>query len=454
MRRLVISLLPIVALCGLGWWSLDTNWDVVVPDDIPESATIALTFDRIEGDVDATVLPQWLAAAAVDVRLGYQARLLVWPFTSELKMDWSGYLPIFTLGFAPRTFWRQVKAEDVQVSHHALSLRVSEVWAGLLYLKEVDLGADLPTPGMGLPPEPWRLNLKVRPWHADDAERLSSQSHERLVERHTTFVAHGVLQAQGMHVVPDWSRWPELSQADGTPYRSPLVPHPHSWFLLGNFGNALVHDHDGIERAIDDRKIHREWSSKQEEVRQDKQPACPCDADRYPYSEVKRIRQALQAAATLLESSSELRPYTVSGLPHFGHVTTAKRKGQLLQLAHVESILHATDPPAKEGVSGVSACHDGTTGRFFFVDGQLIGFSGKVVQCAKRREPETLTILWDEQGRLASYTEGSGEFFGKRENAEKLVHEPDKDLVARVRAASQQAATLLPMALPDPSGPW
>lgn len=454
MRRLLL----LVGAVALGGWLSVPNWRASVPDDIPESATLSLAFDRIEGDVDAAVLPQWLAAASADIRLGYQAKRLLWPFTAELKAVWSSHLPIFTLELAPRTFWRPVQADEVQVSGLALSWHVREVWAGFLHLKEVDLGADLPSLGMGLPPQPWRLRLQVRPWLVDDALRSSNEASSAFAVRHAMFVVHGVLQAQGTYAVADWLREPALSHADGTPYRAPGLPHPQAWTLLAldrsDFTDALAENPDGMGRVIHERAVHRAWLAEQEEVRQGKREACPCDVDRYPPAEIARMEQAMQAAARVFQSSRDLRPYRVPLSSGMGHVVTAKRKGQVLQVAtmQVRQDLTAGTPEAEP--SAALACQDTTSGDFLFVDRRLVGFRGEVVSCAQRLDLASFVILWDEQGRLAAYTALCASCAGLLKQPDNPVHQPDMAVVARVRAAAKQAEAGLATALPDPSGPW
>jgi len=418
MRRLLalVGFLGFVGLLALGWWLSAPNWQASVPDRIPESATLSLAFDRVEGDVDADVLPKWLAAASADIRLGYQAQRLLWPFTAELKAVWSGHLPLFTLELVPRTFWRQAQADDVQVSGLALSWRVREVWAGFLHLKEVDLGAVLPSPGMGMPQQPWRLRLQVRPWQADDALRFSNEARSAFAVRHAMFVVHGLLQAQGTYAVADWLREPALSHADGTPYRAPVLPHPQAWALLAmgrsGFFDALPEDPDGIGRAIEER--------------------------------------SMQVAVEVFQSSRELRPYQVSLTSAVSHVLTAKRKGQVLQVATMPARQDTTAGPPDADSSVATVCQDTTSGDFLFVDRRLIGFRGEVVICAQRRDLEEFVILWDEQGRLAAYTALCTACLGWLNQPDNPDHEPDMAVVARVRVVAPQAEAGLALALPDP----
>jgi hypothetical protein len=462
MRVLILIAAAVLGLGLLVWWQAPRNLDIQVPEEVPYEATLTVDFDRIEGDVDPHALSRWLTAASGDIRLGYQSSLVVWPFTAEFKVHWGSYLPIPTLSIEPTTFWLRADREHLTVDGLRLTVRVREIVGRLLHLKAVTLGAELPSAGLGLPAQQGQLEIHVRPWTIHDDQRLGNEVTKPFVMRHATFVAHGVLNARGTYAVPVWVREPALTQADGAPYRSPRVPHRYAWTLLSmaepGYFDISQHDPDRIGLAVDAMSDYQSRLAR----RLEQPEGCPCDDGMYPEEEVLRIRAAVAAAGRLVEGAAEVRPYPVN--PRWeafrigdlvvrqvnGDLTTAKRHGDWLQSVSLSASHRAGDAESSEPES--VACEDYISGHYLFVNQRLVGFKGKAVNCAARDGLEDVVILYDESGRLASFTAYASNRIWDDPRRVGLSHDPNPWVLERVEAAARQAALRLLQAIPASGG--
>jgi hypothetical protein len=437
------------------WWLASRNHEISVPDNVPAEATISIEFDRIEGDVDPAVLSTWVQDASANVRLGYQSRILLWPFTADIKFEW-GYMPIPNVGLRPTTFWLTPEPEQVEVQGMRMTLRVKEILGKFLYLKHVKMDAQLPSPGLGLPARGFQMEAEVRPWGIADERKLANKSEYRFTARHDTFLIHGVMLAHGTYARAVWVREPVLAGSYGEPYRSPIKPHLHAWTLLSMTGPYFFQpgddDPDKLGRAFSDMVLYEETMAPQELTPSQEYQQVP-----YPKEEVDRIKTAFAAASKLISTKDELRPFMsqmysrglsvgdFSVSTPDGKLTTAKRHGDWLQTTTLQATRRSADvvPPA----SGRNECLDSLRGDYMYVNRRLVGFSGQFEDCAEPSLLQNVLILFNEAGQLASYTAWCGSC-DRHESPPPPSHHPDAWVVERVQSIGGQAGAHLLNAVP------
>jgi len=466
MRVQMLLAAGVVCLGLVVMWLAPRNINVTASAVVPHEATLELEFDRIEGDIDPHVLSTWLSDVSDDVRLGYQARVLLWPFTADLRVQFAQFLLIPTFSVEPTTFWIRADHDRVEVDGLRLKMRIQEVLGRFLYLQTVKLEAELPSSGFGLPAYAGQLEITVRPPVLFYEEPLPNAAKNPFVMRFPTFVAHGVLTARGTYAVPSWVRERTVSHADGRPYRSPVIPHRHAWTLLSmaepGYFDISQRDPDRIGLAVDAMSNYVSWLARRQQQRLEQPEGCPCDDGMYPEKEVLRIKAAVAAAGRLLEGAAEIRPYPVN--PRWGEfqvgdlavrqvdgdLTTAKRHGDWLQHVSLSASSRANAAAAGEAESVV--CEDYISGSYLFVNQRLVGFKGKAVNCAAHDGLEDVVILYDESGRLASFTAYASSRIWDDPLRVGLSHDPNPWVLERVDAVARQVAPQLLQAIPAGGG--
>jgi hypothetical protein len=164
---------------------------------------LRVSLDHIEGDWTAAERAQWLQAASSQVDLVYRAPVLIWPFTAELKAEFSSLLPLPVFHLAPRDLHQQAEADDVSVQGAQISVRLRPFRWGWLSLTSVRVAAELPAREPSQQPTPMAVAFDVAA--LSQGRRLQGDvSSGPIVLTREQFVLHGKWVAQGMTASLAW----------------------------------------------------------------------------------------------------------------------------------------------------------------------------------------------------------------------------------------------------------